>query len=60
MVNGSWHMRSYHLLLFNREKPVAVDADHGTFCPDASERLLDSSASASDVVAVYRTAEVVV
>ena len=60
VVYGSRHMCGDHLLLLYREKPVAVDADDGTFCLYASECLFDSSTSATDGVAVYRSAERVV
>ena len=60
VIYGSRHMGSDEFLLFYREESVAVDADYGTFGPDAAESLLYSSASASDVVAVHRSAQIVV
>ena len=60
VVYRSRDMCGDHLLLLYREKSVAVDTDDGTFRPDASQRLFHSAASASYIVAVHRSAEIIV
>ena len=60
MIYRSGHIGCYHLLLFHREKPVAVDADDGPIRLDACKGLFYSSASASDIVAVYRSAQIII
>ena len=60
MIRSSGDARSDELLLFYREEPVAVDADHGALRPYVAERLRHTSASSSHIVAVHRTAEIII
>ena len=52
--------RSNEFLLFYREKSVAVDTDDGALRPYAAESFRHSSTTSSDIVAVHRTAEIII
>lgn len=60
VIYGSWDMGGNELLLLYREKSVAVYAYDRAFRPDCFQGLFHTTASASDIVAVNGTAEIIV
>ena len=60
MIFRSRDGRGDEFLFFNREEPVAVDADYGTCRPYRAQCRFDSSSASAGVVAVDLVAEVVI
>ena len=56
----SWYMFSKIPLLLNREKSVTVYTDYRTVSLDGRKGIVHSTASASDIMAVHRTAEIII